>query len=58
MAGGTDRHNLIRMHIGRDLDQQMRQRPRRVYNSDIEVLASAVGLYTYPGVSVVLGESK
>jgi Uma2 family endonuclease len=46
------------MHIGRDLDlnQQIRQRPCRVYNSDMQIHVNATGLYTYPDVSVICGE--
>jgi Uma2 family endonuclease len=58
MAGGTEAHSLIASNIGRDLSLQMRQRPCRVYNSDMQIHVSAAGLYTYPDVSVICGEPK
>ena len=58
MAGGTEAHSLIAMQIGRDFSLQTRQRPCRVYNSDMQVHVCAIGLYTYPDLSVVCGEPR
>jgi len=58
MAGGTEVPSLIAINIGADLVLQTRRRPCRVYNSDMQIHVGAVGLYTYPDVSVVCGEPK
>lgn len=53
MAGASERHNLVAMNIGASLHAQLRRRPCNVYPSDMRVRVSAMGLYTYPDLSVV-----
>jgi hypothetical protein len=47
MPGGTEAHSLIASQINRDVGLQTLQRPCRVYNSDMQIHVSPVGLYTY-----------
>jgi Uma2 family endonuclease len=58
MAGAKEAHNLLVANLIRELGQQLRSRPCRVYPSDMRVRVSATGLYTYPDVVVVRGEPR
>lgn len=58
MAGAREAHNLLVTHLLRELDQQTRSRPCRVYPSDMRVHVKSTGLYTYPDVTVVCGERR
>jgi len=58
MAGAGEAHNLIVANIISELRAQFKERPCRVYPSDMRVKVSATGLYTYPDVVAVCGESK
>jgi Uma2 family endonuclease len=58
MSGGSASHCLIAMNIGRQLGNQLEDRPCAVFNSDLRVLAESTGLYCYPDVSVVCGEPR
>jgi Uma2 family endonuclease len=54
MAGGSEPHNLLAMNVGGELRNALKDRPCRVYGSDMRVLCPT-GLRTYPDVSVVCG---
>jgi Uma2 family endonuclease len=56
MAGGTLRHGLLSLNVGAELRAQLRDRPCRVFNSDVRVRVLETGLATYPDVSVVCGK--
>jgi len=56
MAGGTSQHSTIKVNTSASLHAQMRQRPCRLYDSDIMVRADSI--YTYPDISVVCGEAE
>ncbi len=58
MAGTTLRHNLIVTNLVRDLGNQLRRLPCKVYSQDLRVRVSATGLYTYPDVLVTCGEEQ
>ena len=58
MAGASARHNLIVTNILASLHTQLRQRPCVVYPGDMRVKVSLTGLYTYPDISVVCGQSQ
>lgn len=58
MAGAKEAHNLLVAHMVRELDQQLRAQPCRVYPSDMRVRVSPTGLYTYPDVTAVCGEPR
>jgi Uma2 family endonuclease len=58
MAGAVSAHNLISGDVAFLLNSQVRSRDCFVYNSDMRVLVSPGGLYTYPDVSLVCGERK
>lgn len=53
MAGGTPDHAAIAMNIGALLSAQLRDKPCRVYSSDLRVRVQKTGLGTYPDVTVV-----
>ncbi len=57
MSGGSRQHSAIAVHVGTALDTQFESRECEVYNSDIRVKVNETGLYTYPDVSAVCGES-
>ena len=57
MAGAKENHNLIVSNLIASLNTQLRQRPCKVYPSDMRV-KTASGLYTYPDVSVVCDAAR
>ncbi len=58
MASASANHNLIVLHTGASLRDQLKKRPCRVYPSDLKLRIEATGLYTYPDVSIVCGEPQ
>ncbi len=56
MAGGSERHNLISANIIIAIGVQIRNRPCRVYPSDLKVRVPNSKRFFYPDVSVVCGE--
>jgi len=58
MAGASREHNLLVGSIVRRLGNLLDGRPCETYPSDMRVLVSATGLYTYPDVSVACGEPE
>ena len=56
MAGTSEQHNLIVTNLVLSLGPSLRQRKCRVYATDMRVLVSETGLYTYPDVVVVCGK--
>jgi Uma2 family endonuclease len=56
MAGASRAHNLIAGNLNGEIRAQVKNRPCETYPSDMRVLISQTGLYTYPDVSVVCGE--
>jgi Uma2 family endonuclease len=58
MAGASPPHVLITSNVTRELGNQLRHRPCRVYPSDLRVKVRKTGLYTYPNVVVVCGEQR
>jgi Uma2 family endonuclease len=58
MAGGSDKHSLIKMQAGHLLISELRGRRCRVYDSDMRIRVNETGLYTYPDVSAVCGPSE
>ena len=56
MAGGSERHNLIAANIIIAIGTQLRDRPCRVYPSDLKVRVPNSKRFFYPDVSVVCGE--
>jgi Uma2 family endonuclease len=58
MAGGSERHNLITANIIISIGAQLRNRPCRVYPSDLKVRVPNSKRFFYPDVSVVCGETR
>jgi Uma2 family endonuclease len=58
MAGAREAHNLVVTNAVRELANQLRPRPCRVYSNDMRVRIGATGLYTYPDVVAVCGEPQ
>ncbi|MFI5460118.1 MAG: Uma2 family endonuclease [Isosphaerales bacterium] len=56
MAGASREHNLIALNLGGEIRSQLKNRPCEVYASDMRVLVSPTGLYTYPDVVAVCGK--
>ena len=58
MAGASREHNLIVGNIVRELGNGLKGKPCETYPSDMRVLVSATGLYTYPDATVACGEPE
>jgi Uma2 family endonuclease len=58
MAGGSERHNLIAANIIISIGVQLRNRPCRVYPSDLKVRVPNSKRFFYPDVSVVCDETR
>ena len=58
MAGGSERHNLIVANLIISTGVNLRDRPCRVYPSDLKVRVPNSTRFFYPDVSVVCGEIK
>jgi Uma2 family endonuclease len=58
LAGASESHALIVTNLVLILGTQLRDRPCRVYSSDLRVKVTAAGLYTYPNVVVVCGAAE
>lgn len=58
MAGASERHNLIVANLVGEFRSQLKQRPCKVYPSDMRVKIQATGLYTYPDVIVICEEPE
>ena len=56
MAGGTHRHSIIAMNIGRELGNRLRDGPCLIAGSDVRVRVAATGDYLYPDLTVVCDE--
>lgn len=58
MAGASEAHVAIVSNLVFALMGQLRDRPCKVYASDMRVKVSATGLYTYPDLAMVCGERE
>ncbi len=58
MAGASRKHSLITGNLFRVVSTQLLDRPCEVHMSDIRVLVSATGLYTYPDIVAVCDEPQ
>ena len=58
MAGASANHNLIVLNAGASLREQLKNKPCRVYPSDLKLRVEATGLYTYPDLSIVCGDPQ
>jgi len=58
MAGGSERHNLIAANLITAIGVQLRERPCRVYPSDLKVRVPNSRRFFYPDVSIVCGETQ
>lgn len=56
-AGASETHNLITVNIAVELHGMMKNRPCKVYSSDMRVRIQATGSDTYPDVVVVCGKA-
>lgn len=56
MAGANKRHNGISANVIRLLGNQILERDRNIYGSDMRVKITATGKYTYPDIVAVCGE--
>lgn len=57
MAGGTADHSIIKGNAVTALNNRLKQKPCRVYDSDIRLLVSPKGDYVYPDAMVICGET-
>jgi len=57
-AGASESHNLIVMNAGATLHRQLRNRPCRVYPSDLRLRIPRTGLFTYSDLMIICGEPQ
>jgi len=57
-AGGNERHHLIAVKLIGAIGTQLRDRPCRVYPSDLKVRVPGSRRFFYPDVSIVCGETQ
>lgn len=58
MAGASPRHVMIVTNTAAALVGRLRGRPCYTYSSDLRLLVSPAGLYTYPDIVVVCGKPQ
>jgi Uma2 family endonuclease len=58
MGGASARHVEIVGNISRELGNQLRHRPCRVYSTDLRLCVDADRRYTYPDIVVVCGQPR
>ena len=58
MSGASRKHNLIVANVIFSLMSQVRQRPCRVYPSDMRLKIETTKLYTYPDVMIICGHDE
>ncbi len=58
MVGASEAHNLIVTSTVFSLYGQLCARPCHIYSNDMRVWVAATGLYSYPDLIVVCGESR
>lgn len=58
LAGASPRHVLIVTYTAAMLVGRLRGRPCYTYSSDLRLLVSPTGLYTYPDIAVVCGKPQ
>jgi Uma2 family endonuclease len=58
LAGGSARHGLIAINLGRELSLELKAEPCTVYSSDVRLRVSPARFYTYPDIMVVCGEPQ
>lgn len=57
MAGGTENHSIISVTTATTLSLAVREKPCRVFNSDMRLLIATRESYTYPDVMVICGKT-
>lgn len=57
MAGASAAHEIICVNLSTSLNNQLKGRNCHVYSSNLRVHIESTGLYTYPDLSAVCGES-
>ncbi|MBF0120888.1 MAG: Uma2 family endonuclease [Desulfobacterales bacterium] len=58
MAGASGNHNLIISNIIRELGNQLRKTPCRVFPSDMKLRVEEINSFVYPDIMIVCGEIK
>lgn len=58
MAGASETHNLIALNVGAELRVQLKERPCKVYLSDMRVRIPRTKRYVYPDVVAVCGKPQ
>lgn len=58
MSGASEAHNLIVVNTVRELSNQLKKRPCKLFANDMRVKVSPTGLYTYPDMIVVCGKAQ
>ena len=58
MAGGTESHSLITTNVIRELGNRLKDKPCRVYDSNLRVTPAMRKKYYYPDALVVCGDRQ
>src|ERR1043166_4502630 len=56
MSRGSPEHGAIAVNLSREISHQLKDKPCRVFSSDVKVRTSLAGLFAYPDLSVVCGD--
>ena len=57
-AGASEAHNLVVTNLVGELSARLKGHPCKTYPSDMKVEVGPAGLFTYPDVTVVCGETR
>jgi Uma2 family endonuclease len=57
LAGATEQHNIIVSNVLSAIHTQFKNRPCRVYVNEMKVKIEKTGLYTYPDIVAICGNS-
>ncbi len=58
MAGGSETQSLIAANVIRELGNQPKGRPCRVYTSDMRLQVAATDMVAYPDIQVACGDAR
>ena len=56
MSGASREHILIATNLIREISTQLKGKPCETYGSDMRVMVSPTGTYTYPDITVACGD--
>src|SRR5437762_3926925 len=58
MAGGTPQRSLIATNLAREFGNHLKGKPCVPYDADLRIKVEAIGLFTYPNLSVIFANME